>query len=295
MNIQYDYDLVSHSTLLLSTPYLETERVLVAGNDVDVTTLKEKKAAIYKGNVTEKYENTKNAVYYDSIEEALRAVDEGICDYTYTDSYAASFYQYRDDFTHYIIYPQANSSSMKYSMGIINSSENTLATILNKGIRTIDTSELESYIYENAQQQKPFTFMTYIQENPLKFMMLIVAAASVLLMLGYVYYRNQMKMKKQIELENTRYRYLSEIMKEVIFEYDYRSDMLRLTSEAVEIFKVPEVIEHFSSYQSEILVVDGKGNNPLYEQLMKKVDTDADVNLIFHGSSLWYHIYQGDL
>ena len=176
---------------------------------------------------------------------------------------------------------------MKYSMGIINSSENTLATILNKGIRTIDTSELESYIYENAQQQKPFTFMTYIQENPLKFMMLIVAAASVLLMLGYVYYRNQMKMKKQIELENTRYRYLSEIMKEVIFEYDYRSDMLRLTSEAVEIFKVPEVIEHFSSYQSEILVVDGKGNNPLYEQLMKKVDTDADVNLIFHGSSLW--------
>lgn len=134
---------------------------------------------------------------------------------------------------------------MKYSMGIINSSENTLATILNKGIRTIDTSELESYIYENAQQQKPFTFMTYIQENPLKFMMLIVAAASVLLMLGYVYYRNQMKMKKQIELENTRYRYLSEIMKEVIFEYDYRSDMLRLTSEAVEIFKVPEVIEHF--------------------------------------------------
>ena len=289
LNIQYDYDLVSHSTLLLSTPYLETERVLVAGNDVDVTTLKEKKAAIYKGNVTEKYENTKNAVYYDSIEEALRAVDEGICDYTYTDSYAASFYQYRDDFTHYIIYPQANSSSMKYS--IINSSENTLATILNKGIRTIDTSELESYIYENAQQQKPFTFMTYIQENPLKFMMLIVAAASVLLMLGYVYYRNQMKMKKQIELENTRYRYLSEIMKEVIFEYDYRSDMLRLTSEAVEIFKVPEVIEHFSSYQSEILVVDGKGNNPLYEQLMKKVDTDADVNLIFHGSSLWYHIY----
>ena len=67
MNIQYDYDLVSHSTLLLSTPYLETERVLVAGNDVDVTTLKEKKAAIYKGNVTEKYENTKNAVYYLSL------------------------------------------------------------------------------------------------------------------------------------------------------------------------------------------------------------------------------------
>ena len=82
LNIQYDYDLMSHSTLLLSTPYLETERVLVAGNDVDVTTLKEKKAAIYKGNVTEKYENTKNAVYYDSIEEALRAVDVGICDYT---------------------------------------------------------------------------------------------------------------------------------------------------------------------------------------------------------------------
>ena len=77
-------------------------------------------------------------------------------------------------------------------------------------------------------------------------------------------------------------------MKEVIFEYDYRSDMLRLTSEAVEIFKVPEVIEHFSSYQSEILVVDGKGNNPLYEQLMKK----SDFSRVFLMVS---YIYQGDL
>ena len=38
LNIQYDYDLISHSALLLSTPYLETERVLVAGTNVDVTT-----------------------------------------------------------------------------------------------------------------------------------------------------------------------------------------------------------------------------------------------------------------
>lgn len=291
LNIQYDYDLMSHSSLLLSTPYLETERVLVAGTDVDVTTMKGKKAAIYKGNVTEKYEDTKNARFYDSIEEALRAVDEGVCDYTYTDSYAASFYQYRDDFTHYIIYPQANSSAMKYSMGVIDSSENMLATILNKGIRTIDTSELEGYIYENAQQQKPFTLMTYIQDNPLQFLTLIVSAAALLLLLGYVYYRNQMRMKKQIELENTRYRYLSEIMKEVIFEYDFTSDTLRLTSEAVEIFQVPEVIEHFSAYKSDILVADRTGNNPLYEQLMKQVDTDADVQLSMQGKSLWYHIY----
>ena len=119
LNIQYDYDLISHSALLLSTPYLETERVLVAGTNVDVTTLKGKKAAIYKGNISQNYTDIKNAVYYDSIEEALRAVDEGVCDYTYTDSYAASFYQYRDDLTHYIIYPQANAASMKYSMGIL--------------------------------------------------------------------------------------------------------------------------------------------------------------------------------
>lgn len=291
LNIQYDYDLMSHSPLLLSTPYLETERVLVAGNDVDVTTIEGKKAAIYKGNVTEKYTDTEHATYFDSIEEALRAVDEGKCDYTYTDSYAASFYQYRDDFTHYIIYPQANSSSVKYSMGVIDSKENLLATILNKGIRTVDASELEGYIYENAQQQKPFTMMTYIQDNPLRFLALIVAAAAVLLALGYIYYRNQMKMKKQIELENTRYRYLSEIMKEVIFEYDFKSDTLRLTREAVEIFKVPEIIEQFSAYSSDILVAGNNVVNPLYEQLMKKTDTDADVELNYQGSFQWYHIY----
>ncbi len=291
LNIQYDYDLISHSALLLSTPYLETERVLVAGTNVDVTTLKGKKAAIYKGNISQNYTDIKNAVYYDSIEEALRAVDEGVCDYTYTDSYAASFYQYRDDLTHYIIYPQANAASMKYSMGILDSKENLLATILNKGIRSVDASELESYIYENAQQQKPFTLMTYIQENPLRFLTLICAAAAILLLLGYVYYRNQMKMKKQIELENTRYRYLSEIMKEVIFEYDYKSDTLRLTREAVEIFQVPEIIEKFSVFSADIQVAGSNSNNPLYDQLMKKTDTDADIKLTFRGIALWYHIY----
>lgn len=49
---------MSHNTLLLSTPYLEAERVLVVGNDIDVTALKEEKTAIYKRNVTEKCENT---------------------------------------------------------------------------------------------------------------------------------------------------------------------------------------------------------------------------------------------
>ena len=80
-------------------------------------------------------------------------------------------------------------------------------------------------------------------------------------------------------------------MKEVIFEYDYKSDTLRLTREAVEIFQVPEIIEKFSVFSADIQVAGSNSNNPLYDQLMKKTDTDADIKLTFRGIALWYHIY----
>ena len=62
-----------------------------------------------------------------------------------------------------------------------------------------------------------------------------------------------MKMKKQIELENTRYRYLSDILKEVTFTYDYDKDCLELSQEGIRIFDAQEHIEHYSHYYLSLI------------------------------------------
>ena len=77
------------------------------------------------------------------------------------------------------------------------------------------------------------TLGTFIRDNSVPFILFTLLAASGLLALIYIHYRSQMRMKRQIELENTRYRYLSDILKEVTFTYDYGSDVLTLSRRAL--------------------------------------------------------------
>ena len=52
LSVDYEYDYALKDTLLLSTPYLETEKVMVVNEDVNVQDLDNKIQAIYKGEKT---------------------------------------------------------------------------------------------------------------------------------------------------------------------------------------------------------------------------------------------------
>jgi diguanylate cyclase (GGDEF)-like protein len=274
LSILYDYDTVQKREALLSNPYLETESVLVAHEGVDMLNLNGKVQAVYKG--TRKSEDkTDNVRLYDSLEESLDAVEKGECDYTYSNSYTASYYQSRNQYEHVVVYPQASGDSVKYSIGILRKDDKQILAILNKGIRSIETGELEQYIYNNAQRAQKVTFRTFIRDNSVPFMLFTLLAASGLLTLIYTHYRSQMRMKKQIELENTRYRYLSDILKEVTFTYDYGGDILTLSREGVEIFGTAESIQQYSRYQSSS--IEGEGLPSLYHLLEQRQDVDAEI------------------
>ena len=143
-----------------------------------------------------------------------------------------------------------------------------MSAIFNKGINSIDANELEHYIYDNAQQDQEVTLLSYIRDNTFAFLGGIVFIAALLLALLYKYYRTQMKMKKQIELENTRYRYLSDILKEMTFTYDYERDVLLVSQEGVKIFDADEKIVGYSRYHSKLSTEEKSPS--MYELLMEK-------------------------
>ena len=91
LSILYDYDTVQKKNVLLSNPYLETESVLVAHDGVDMTNLKGKIQAVYMG-MRKTDDEQADVRFYDSLEESLNAVEKGECDYTYSNSYTASYY-----------------------------------------------------------------------------------------------------------------------------------------------------------------------------------------------------------
>ena len=288
LSILYDYDTVQKKNVLLSNPYLETESVLVAHDGVDMTNLKGKIQAVYMG-MRKTDDEQADVRFYDSLEESLNAVEKGECDYTYSNSYTASYYLSRNRYEHVSIYPQAGSDSVKYSIGILRKDDKQILAILNKGIRSIETGELEKYIYNNAQQKQKVTLGTFIRDNSVPFILFTLLAASGLLALIYIHYRSQMRMKRQIELENTRYRYLSDILKEVTLTYDYGSDVLTLSREGVELFGADESIGQYSRYQ-----VNGKQENglpSLYYLLEQRQDVDAEILMALpDGDAEWYRV-----
>ena len=288
LSILYDYDTVQKKNVLLSNPYLHTESELVAHDGVVMTNLKGKIQDVYMG-MRKTDDEQADVRFYDSLEESLNAVEKGECDYTYSNSYTASYYLSRNRYEHVSIYPQAGSDSVKYSIGILRKDDKQILAILNKGIRSIETGELEKYIYNNAQQKQKVTLGTFIRDNSVPFILFTLLAASGLLALIYIHYRSQMRMKRQIELENTRYRYLSDILKEVTFTYDYGSDVLTLSREGVELFGADESIGQYSRYQG-----NGKQENglpSLYYLLEQRQDVDAEILMALpDGDAEWYRV-----
>lgn len=287
LSVDYEYDYALKDMLLLSTPYLETEKVMVVNEDVNVQNLENKKQAIYKGEKTD--QDPENAVYYDSIEETLDAVESGTCDYAYTNSYAASYYQYRNYHEHTIIYPRTINDTVRYSIGIANKDNKTLSTIINKGIRSIEASTLEKYLYQNAQQNHEFVLSQFFKENPLLVALFVFSFCAFIFVVLFLYYKNKIRLGKQLELENTRYRYLSDMMHEVTFTYNYIEDEITLSKEGQDLFETDETIQPFSQYHYKVRVNDGKES--IYQLLIQKEDLDEEMKLYFpHQDPKWYHV-----
>lgn len=287
LSVDYEYDYALKDTLLLSTPYLETEKVVVVNEDVNVQDLDNKIQAIYKG---EKNNNDpKQAVYFDSIEETLNAVESGTCDFAYSNSYAASYYQYRNHYEHTIIYPKTINDTVRYSIGIANKNDKILSTIINKGIRSIEPNRLEKYLYQNAQQNHEFMLSQFFKENPLFVAMFVISFCAFIFIVLFLYYKNKIRLGKQLELENTRYRYLSDMMREVTFTYNYIQDEITLSKEGQILFETDETIQPFSKYHYKVKVNNGKDS--IYQLLMRKEDIDEEMKLYFpHQDPQWYHI-----
>ena len=131
------------------------------------------------------------------------------------------------------------------------------------------------------------TLRTFIRDNSVPFILFTLLAASGLLALIYAHYRSQMRMKRQIELENTRYRYLSDILKEVTFTYDYGSDVLTLSREGVEIFGTDKSIGQYSRYQGSSGQEEGLPS--LYYLLEQRQDVDTEILMVLpNGDTKWH-------
>ena len=241
----YDYDNSSRDGYVLTTPYLHVPLVLAMRSGEDASQLKGKRLALsrdvaYSGNFLGE------VIRYDSTKDCLEAVHKGEADYTYGMSYIIDYYQNSHSYRNITSIPQPENLSQKRCIGVLQSGNISLISIINKTVGSISENDLQEYLYQNAFQAEDISLWTYLRNNPLVAVTILIAIVLFGLVLSmFLYIFNHRRTNRQMALQNERYEQLSDLSNEFLYEYDIQKDQMHLSEKSASFFECDRVIDHF--------------------------------------------------
>ena len=272
----------------LSTPYLSGNLTLVVNDKIDPNDLRDKKQAVNEVSF-QRFDENNNVLYYDNASELLKAVNNGEADYAYLNTYFVSYYMSHDGLADLATFTVPDYLKSAYSFGIKKSSDLSLLSIVNKAIRSLE-SEMNSIIYKNGYVEKKFNLMNFLYDHIMIVMIISLLIVSSVIYFIRRYYKQQLKMKRAIELEYQRYQMLSEMSGEMLFMYDYHKDELKISKSAQGKIMEQEMIDHFFERMSQQEECD-EFVCSIYEYLLKQEDVVVEKQFILlDNEEKWYQI-----
>lgn len=240
----YQHEAAQNLGIVMSMPYLEIPLTMVARNGVDPADLKGKREAIIEDF---NFRNIQGEDVYkaSSVKDALNAINEGDADYFYGIGAMISYYTNQERYSNVQLIYGIEQESGQLSFAINEENNQELRAILNKALQAIPDKDMENYLYTHTYIPSSISIQDIIYDYPLETFLIVFAIILIILFAFYNHYTGQLKMKKQIELENNRYKMLAEISGESIFEYNYAKDLLQISGQALQKGAYDGVYEHF--------------------------------------------------
>ncbi len=224
--------------MILSRPYLKSETIIFLNSSVDSNNLEDKTYASIKGASLPDGIKEKNTIYYNSREATLNAVERGDADYGYGNEYSLAFYMLQNGYKNIITIPK-RKESREYSIGFIEENP-ILLSIINKSIDSIEDSQLSHLVLNiSSQIERKITFSMIIDAYGKTIISIFVIVISLLLF-GLVL---NIRGKKNLSLQNAKYELLSQISDEYLFEYNVKTDHLKLSEKSVSLFGSKENLD----------------------------------------------------
>lgn len=277
-----DYQLTKNDGLSLTVPYLHAPLTVLVNNRVDPGKLDGKQMALIKGV---EYKGAYHGVagYYDTTEKCIQAVHEGKADYCYSNSYSVQYYLSNPEYKNMIHFSRPSDWAQEICFGVAEAAEIHLISILNEVIRVLPQTEfvLDS-LYANAYEPERVTLLSYMRANPLEAGMILAIIVmfftiGLLLWIRYSERRNS----RRRHLENERYRQLSDLSNEYLFEYDVTRDLLRL----------PEKCAAFLGCGRELEQVSQWGGETLFGHIAERVEGSRELCCVLpNGDSRWLRL-----
>ncbi len=288
-SINYDYSLNYINTMSVTNAYLKAPLQIVLQKNTGLNALDNKKLAIRKelSSILKSRIDPHNVIYANSTQDCLKAVHDGKADYMIDSSYAISYYMNQLGYRSMISVADVKGDMLNYSFGVVDGNDHMLVGILNKCIRNLKEEDINTYIYQHSLDKATFTLRDYIQQHIIESMVITLLIIICIVAVFSYFYHRQLKMKRQIEVENNRYRMLSKITQEIIFEYDYEKDILKLGDKHNFLAETNEI----ENYAKDISSDKKKDESSLFQCIMEMKDTDREVLIQLANKEVrWFHV-----
>ncbi len=190
----------------MTAPYMTTSILLVYNKFVDPDRLDGKSIALLWDQAETAPEGAPVQLY-DTIEECLEAVNSGEVDYTYGTSYTTPYYLNIDELSN-ILYLPTSTQSIDICFGLAQPVDPDLLVILNKALRSLNSAQLDSIIYDNSLIDQDEQINLFIKDHLGEFALACISLLVLIIVLLALYLRSRMHAARAVREENLRFQEL---------------------------------------------------------------------------------------
>lgn len=199
----------------LSKPFLESQTILFANKKVQPQDLYCKRFAATQSSALPEGISEDQAIYYDSREAAIKAVNEGEADFGYGNSYSIAFYTLLHGLQNIYTVPQGKEERLYRILFI--KDDPLLVSIINKAIASFTPQQMQNIILEATSQVERIITPSMILDEYEAEILLITLGIIAILTGALVIIQ---KSRVTLDLEKKKFRTIAEVSNEYLFEYD---------------------------------------------------------------------------
>lgn len=297
--IPYDYKLAQKHDMIMSNPVFSAQRVLVT-NDDDRGTSEPNQIGRLNRMQVETENSHSQEILFDSAQAGMDALVSRQVNSVSLNLYTAENLTRMRKYRKTLVIPQSEASD-EYCIGIRKPVNPMLVSIIGKVSAGVAQGDLESIIYQNtAYSEENVSLIDFVEKNPFLSMGFVSVLFALFGIGGLLFFRFRMKATRMMAVENQRYRTLSELANEFIFEYDCKKDVITFSKAFSQLFSVPDRVSGFLG------IVEGKNKdedflNPdilhIFKELMvNKAEDGTEFSCrLFDGEQRWYRSTWGKI
>ncbi|MBC8569232.1 transporter substrate-binding domain-containing diguanylate cyclase [Zongyangia hominis] len=230
--ITYDYQLAQTLGVAMTRPYLSTQYVLILNDAVNEQEMSGRRLAVVK-NLGVQPGDAENLVYFDTIDECIRAVNRGEADATYVDASTAQYYINHPEYNQLKVISQIHDQ-WQLCFGVAKSQTRHLLSILNKAIASVPADQMQAFVYDNTMYQQQITLWSFIQSHPAEVVAVVLAFLLCIVALLLIWMRQRVKANRKMALDLKKHLQIYSLVNDYFIEYDFQADTLMVTSPATD-------------------------------------------------------------